>query len=212
VGDGAAAPEDERSSRLGGELTRRNHHAQTDQARDGTGTAVAALLAVPAAAATAASSADDFVQSAEAAGGQRSLDDTGNMIFIHPDGTDAAYWEAGRIYWDGPDADSEWDLLPEATVYRGHMADQLEGTSNGGATVHAFGFKVDGPGSFGTDSGAEDVRAGDAAAPRLINSPVRVRRQLVARGRQRRAPRRDHQRRGHRRARHRGVLGRGRHT
>jgi alkaline phosphatase len=133
------------------------------------GTAIAALLAVPAAA-TAASSVDDFVQSADAAGGQRSLDDTGNMIFIHPDGTDAAYWEAGRIYWDGPDANSEWDLLPESTVYRGHMADQLEGTSNGGATVHAFGFKVDGPGSFGTDSGAEDVRAGDAAAPRLINS------------------------------------------
>ena len=51
------------------------------------------------------------------------------MIFIHPDGTDAAYWSAGRIYWEGPDANSQWDLLPEKTLYRGHMADQLEGPS-----------------------------------------------------------------------------------
>jgi alkaline phosphatase len=92
------------------------------------------------------------------------------MIFIHPDGTDAAYWEAGRIYWEGPDANSQWDLLPETAVYRGHMADQLTGTSNGGATVHAFGYKVDGPGSFGTDSGAEDIRGGDAEGPRLIEA------------------------------------------
>ncbi len=131
------------------------------------GLTVAALAAVPVAA--AASTLDDFVTGTQASGA-RSLDDTGNMIFIHPDGTDVAYWEAGRIYWEGPDAVSQWDLLPELTVYRGHMADQLEGTSNGGATVHAFGYKVDGPGSYGTDSGAEDVRAGDAEAPRAIDA------------------------------------------
>ncbi len=133
------------------------------------GATMAALLALPAVAG-AAPGADEFVRGADqAVSGKRSLDDTGNMIFFHPDGTDAAYWEAGRIYWDGPDANSQWDLLPEATVYRGHMADQLTGTSNGGATVHAFGYKVDGPGSFGTDSGAEDVTAGDAEQPRFIN-------------------------------------------
>lgn len=133
------------------------------------GLAVAVLAGVPAVA--VASTVDDFSSAADAAAsGARSLDDTGNMIFIHPDGTDAAFWEAKRIYWDGSDAVSQWDLLPEMALYRGHMADQLDGTSNGGATVHAFGYKVDGPGSFGTDSGAEDVLAGDAEAPRSIDA------------------------------------------
>ncbi len=129
---------------------------------------VLAVTSLPALAA-AAPEADELARAA-AAGGSRTLDDTGNMIFFHPDGTDAAYWEAGRIYWDGPDAVSQWDRLPEMTVYRGHMADQFDGTSNGGATVHAFGFKVDGPGSFGTDSGAADVRAGDVDPPRRIDA------------------------------------------
>ncbi len=86
---------------------------------------------------------------------------TGNMIFIHPDGTDLAYWDTARTYWEGPDGRLSWDELPAAVPYRGHMADQLVGTSNGGATVHAFGYKVDGPDSFGQDTGAEDVLGGD---------------------------------------------------
>ncbi|WP_218123473.1 alkaline phosphatase [Quadrisphaera sp. DSM 44207] len=86
---------------------------------------------------------------------------TGNMIFIHPDGTDLAYWSAARAYWEGPDGLLQWDRLAESAPYRGHMADQLVGTSNGGATTHAFGFKVDGPDSFGQDTGDEDVLAGD---------------------------------------------------
>ena len=121
--------------------------------------------------AVAGSNGDDFVRGADKPQqAQRPLHGTGNMIFIHPDGTDAAYWEAGRIYWDGPDAVSQWDLLPEMTVYRGHMADQLDGTSNGGATVHAFGYKVDGPGSYGTDSGAKNVLRGDVDPPRAIKA------------------------------------------
>ncbi|MCU0493735.1 MAG: alkaline phosphatase [Chloroflexaceae bacterium] len=75
----------------------------------------------------------------------------GNVIFIHPDGTGANHWAAGRMYWDGPDANSQWDQLAEMAVYRGHMTDLLTGTSNGGATTHAFGYKVAGPGSFGQD-------------------------------------------------------------
>jgi alkaline phosphatase len=86
---------------------------------------------------------------------------TGNMIFIHPDGTDLAFWAAARVYWEGPDGELSWDQLPAAVPYRGHMADQLAGTSNGGATTHAFGYKVDGPDSFGQDTGAADVLAGD---------------------------------------------------
>jgi len=82
----------------------------------------------------------------------------GNVIFIHPDGTGVNHWGAGRIYWNGPDAVSEWDQLPEMAVYRGHMKDQLTGTSNGGATTHAFGYKVEGRGSYGKDGEGDAAR------------------------------------------------------
>ncbi len=108
--------------------------------------------------------------SAGATGGPAANDETGNMIFIHPDGADAAMWELARIYWYGPDSTSNWDRLPAAVPYRGHASDTLTTSSNGGATTHAFGFKVDAPDSFGTDSGAEDVLAGDAEEPRTINA------------------------------------------
>jgi alkaline phosphatase len=84
---------------------------------------------------------------------------TGNVIFIHPDGTGANHWNAGRVYWYGPDALSPWDRLPEMALYRGHHSDQLTGTSNGGATVHAFGYKVVGPGSYGKDGGGDNARS-----------------------------------------------------
>ncbi|MEO0595197.1 MAG: alkaline phosphatase, partial [Chloroflexota bacterium] len=75
---------------------------------------------------------------------------TGNVIFFHPDGTGLNHWNAGRMYWEGPDGSLNWDMLPEMAVYRGHMVDRLTGTSHGGATVHAFGYKVLGN-SFGQD-------------------------------------------------------------
>lgn len=83
---------------------------------------------------------------------------TGNVIFVHPDGTGLNHWNAGRMYWQGPDGVLEWERLPEMAVYRGHMADQLTATSNGGATTHAFGVKVSGPGSFGKD-GTRAIRS-----------------------------------------------------
>ena len=67
---------------------------------------------------------------------------TGSVIFIHPDGTSAATWAAARNLYKGPDADLQWDQLPAMALYRGHMADSLTATSNGGATTHAFGVKV----------------------------------------------------------------------
>jgi alkaline phosphatase len=78
---------------------------------------------------------------------------TGNVIFIHPDGSGPNHWAAARTYWYGPDAVSPWDRLPYAAMYRGHMTDQLGATSNGGATAHAFGYKVQGPDSYGEDRG-----------------------------------------------------------
>lgn len=76
--------------------------------------------------------------------------ETGNVIFFHPDGTGLNHWNAGRMYWYGPDGVLNWDQLPEMAVYRGHMMDRLTGTSHGGATVHAFGYKVLND-SFGKD-------------------------------------------------------------
>ncbi len=82
----------------------------------------------------------------------------GNAIFIHPDGSGLNHWDAARMFWEGPDGVLEWDKLPNMAVYRGHNADQLTSTSNGGATAHAFGVKVQGPDSYGRDRGRE-IRA-----------------------------------------------------
>jgi alkaline phosphatase len=90
---------------------------------------------------------------------------TGNVIFFHPDGSGLSHWNAARMYWYGPDGDLNWDQLPEIAIYRGHMSDRLTGTSNGGATVHAFGFKVLGPGSFGQDGGIDPEEAGSEGRP-----------------------------------------------
>lgn len=74
----------------------------------------------------------------------------GSVIFIHPDGAGISHWQAARFYWVGPDADLNWDRIPEIAVYRGHMGDALSATSNGGGTTHAYGIKV-GSDAFGTD-------------------------------------------------------------
>ncbi len=68
--------------------------------------------------------------------------DTGNVIFFHPDGTGVNHWGAARIHTVGPDGELNWDRLPGIGIYTGHMADRLTGTSHGGATVHAYGIKV----------------------------------------------------------------------
>ena len=77
---------------------------------------------------------------------------TGNVIFIHPDGASSASWTAARALYVGPDNDLHWDRLPAIAVYRGHMGDSLTATSNGGATTHAFGVKVDSD-AFGRTAG-----------------------------------------------------------
>jgi len=75
----------------------------------------------------------------------------GSVIFFHPDGTGLNHWNAARLYFKGLDGSLNWDRLPCMAAYRGHMANVITGTSNGGATTHAFGYKVDGLGSFGKD-------------------------------------------------------------
>jgi alkaline phosphatase len=65
------------------------------------------------------------------------------------------------MYFEGPDGYLNWDLLLYKALYRGHMLNNLSGTSNGGATTLAFGYRVDGLGSFGKN--------GDGATAKFIN-------------------------------------------
>ena len=108
-----------------------------------------ALIAISCAACNEAGARQDA--SNDAATGAEA--EVGNAIFIHPDGTALNHWNAARAYWTGPDAVLEWDRLPELAAYRGHMFDRLTATSNGGATAHAFGYKVQGVDSYGQDRG-----------------------------------------------------------
>jgi len=65
-----------------------------------------------------------------------------SLVFFHPDGAGLAGWNLYRILDYGPDGHSEWDLLPGLGVYRGHMRNNLNASSHGGATTHAYGIKV----------------------------------------------------------------------
>lgn len=109
---------------------------------------------------------------------------TGNVIFFHPDGSGLNHWNAARMYWYGPDGELHWDRLPEIAIYRGHMSNRLVGTSNGGATVHAFGYKVVGPGSFGQDGGIDPEEPGSDGRPILSLSgyPGSIMREAAAAG------------------------------
>lgn len=74
----------------------------------------------------------------------------GNVIFIHPDGTSLAVWNAARMLYVGPDNKLNWDNLPNIGIYLGHLTNSLTATSNGGGTVHAYGVKV-GVAAYGQD-------------------------------------------------------------
>jgi len=69
--------------------------------------------------------------------------ETGNVIFIHPDGTGLANWNAARVLYYGPDGNLNWDKLSNIGLYQGHMTNTLTASSEGGATIHAYGVKVE---------------------------------------------------------------------
>ncbi|MEA5579639.1 alkaline phosphatase [Anabaena sp. UHCC 0451] len=83
---------------------------------------------------------------------------SGNVIFIHPDGTSAAHWGATRILFQGADGRLNWDKMSNLAVYLGHMKNQLSASSNGGAVTHATGVKVNAD-SFGLDANGKPVVA-----------------------------------------------------
>ncbi|MDX2263904.1 MAG: alkaline phosphatase [Hyphomicrobiales bacterium] len=91
--------------------------------------------------------------------------DRKDVIFYHPDGTGAAHWNAMRYLTVGPDGEINWDKLPAMALYMGHMKDALTGTSNGGATTHAYGVKVKAK-SFGLD-GEDEIK--DAAGQKKLS-------------------------------------------
>ncbi|MBN2366354.1 MAG: alkaline phosphatase [Calditrichaeota bacterium] len=67
---------------------------------------------------------------------------TGSVIFIHPDGSGAAMWAGLRMLDIGPDGMLNWDHMERLGVYRGHLANSVSSSSNGGATTHAYGVKA----------------------------------------------------------------------
>jgi glycerophosphoryl diester phosphodiesterase len=88
--------------------------------------------------------------------------ETGNVIFIHPDGTSPSHFAAARFASVGTDGRLNWDQLSDAGVYLGHIEDSLVATSNAGAVAHAYGIKPF-AGSFGfdapVDEGGEEIVA-----------------------------------------------------
>ncbi|BCP66608.1 alkaline phosphatase [Thermus thermophilus] len=107
---------------------------------------------------------------------------TGNVIFFHPDGSGLNHWAAARLYFKGPDGLLNWDRLRYMAVYRGHMNNTLTGTSNGGATTHAFGYKVDGLGSFGKDGDGNLNPPTDRAIRSLSDYPGSIMREAANAG------------------------------
>jgi alkaline phosphatase len=114
--------------------------------------------------------------------GTAAANNVGNVIFLHPDGTGLNHWTAARMYWKGPDGSLNWDRLPQMAAYRGHMTELLTGTSNGGATVHAFGYKVEGLGSFGKDGNGNLVPPTDRFINALSGYPGSILREAAANG------------------------------
>jgi alkaline phosphatase len=68
---------------------------------------------------------------------------TGNVIFIHPDGTALAGWNAIRVLYYGPDGELNWDRLSNIGLYQGHTKNTLTSSSEAGATMHSYGVKVE---------------------------------------------------------------------
>lgn len=97
---------------------------------------------------------------------------TGNgAIFFHPDGTSAGHWDAVRLLNHGPDGSLNWDALSEVAPYRGHLADQLTGTSNAGAVTHATGTRAY-SGSFGLDEEGSEYTSADGTTNTLMETAV----------------------------------------
>ena len=95
----------------------------------------------------------------------------GNVIFIHPDGTSPSHWGAARMLHYGPDGRLNWDKMSNLGVYLGHLKNQLTGTSNAGAVVHATGVKVNAD-SFGLDENGQPIVAASGKPQTIMEEAV----------------------------------------
>ena len=77
------------------------------------------------------------------AAAQEAPSNTGSVIFIHPDGSGVGMYTALRLIDHGPDGYTAWDRLDQIGIYRSHQRNSASTTSHAGATVHAYGVKVD---------------------------------------------------------------------
>ena len=84
-----------------------------------------------------------FLLSISSQGQENQEAKTGNVIFFHPDGTALAVWNAIRVLYYGPDGQINWDRLSNIGLYQGHTKNTLTSSSEGGATMHAYGVKVE---------------------------------------------------------------------
>ena len=75
---------------------------------------------------------------------------SGNVIFLHPDGTGLGHWNIARLVTVGQDGQSNWDQLDRLALYRAHQKGWISTSSHAGATTHAYGKKVH-PDSYGLD-------------------------------------------------------------
>lgn len=97
---------------------------------------------------------------------------TGNgAIFFHPDGTSSGHWDAVRLLHYGPDGSLNWDRLSAMAPYRGHLTDQLTGTSNAGAVIHATGTRAY-SGSFGLDEAGNEIVSADGTTNTIMETAV----------------------------------------
>ncbi|MEA5595408.1 alkaline phosphatase [Rivularia sp. UHCC 0363] len=96
---------------------------------------------------------------------------SGNVIFIHPDGTSASHWGAARMLNYGPDGRLNWDKMSNLGVYLGHLKNQLTATSNGGAVIHATGVKVNAD-SFGLDESGQPIVAASGKPQTIMEEAV----------------------------------------
>jgi alkaline phosphatase len=100
------------------------------------------------------------------------LTPTGNgAIFFHPDGTSAGHWDAMRILNYGPDGLSNWDQLSAIAPYRGHLKDEITGTSNAGAVIHATGTLAHAS-SFGLDEENAEIVSANGTTNTVMEDAV----------------------------------------
>lgn len=92
-------------------------------------------------------------------------------IFFHPDGASASHWDATRMRYVGPDGQLNWDRYPEVAPYRGHLADQLGSTSNGGAVSHATGTRAHAA-SFGLDPAGAEMVSADGTTRTIVEAAI----------------------------------------